>query len=83
MIRALTASLLLLPALAFASDPPAPAPSEAPQAVAVDKDAEKLICRSEKKIGSNRPERVCRTKAELERARSHSDSQMRHPQNGG
>ena len=83
--------LFLSPALAIASPGLAPAAPLESQAAAipsnesstVDKEPEKLVCRAEKKIGSNRPERVCRTKAELDRQREHAEGQMRRPQNGG
>lgn len=83
MNRVLALCLLLVPALTYASEDAAPsAPAKPPVAAPAD-DGDKLICRTEKKIGSNRPERICRTKAELQREREHADTQMRRPQNGG
>ena len=40
-------------------------------------DQERMICRSEKPIGSNRAVRVCRTRAQMEEERERSRETMR------
>lgn len=41
-----------------------------------DGQQERKICRQEKKLGSNRPTRVCRTAAQIEREREMAQQQM-------
>jgi hypothetical protein len=83
MNRVLALCLLLVPALTYASEEPAPPAPTKPPVTAQTDDGDKLICRTEKKIGSNRRERVCRTKSELQREREHAEAQMPRLQDGG
>jgi hypothetical protein len=52
----------------------ASAPADKPTATAQD---DKLICQTERPVGSNIPKRVCRTQAEIDREREAAQDKMR------
>ncbi|MDH4384725.1 MAG: hypothetical protein QE280_04710 [Caulobacter sp.] len=79
MILAASASLLLLAGAAQSGDaspaaPPAPAVSTppAPAKPGID-DPNRLICKREHVVGSNRPQKICMTAAERQRLKDKAD----------
>jgi hypothetical protein len=46
------------------------------EALVNNQDGEQVTCRREKTLGSNRPTRICRTKAQLEEEREIARQQM-------
>lgn len=59
---------LAVSAPAFATDPAAPAPAAKPAKPSKD-DPNRIVCTREHVVGSNRPEKVCMTVAERDRAK--------------
>lgn len=91
LIRAMAGALVLAVlgavSIASANEVPAadattaaiPAPAQAAQAPAAAKPAsneERMVCKAERTIGSNRVQRVCRSVAQIEREREAARSQM-------
>lgn len=72
----LTAMLCLAPMVGLAQSPNPGGNDAQPQAKA-SADGSKLVCERKKALGSNRPERVCKTQDEwdAERAKAHADLQ--------
>ena len=64
IVLALTAAMLVMPASALAGTP-APG-TTAPARI---NDGDKIICKSERMVGSNLSTRICHTKAEWDAAR--------------
>ena len=64
ILIAVTVAMLLVPASAFAGTP-APG-TAAPTRIT---DGDKIICKSERMVGSNLSTRICHTKAEWDAAR--------------
>lgn len=54
---------------AVAAAPTAAAPAATPS-TAAQADGEAKVCKLEKELGSNRPKRICRTKAQIEAERA-------------
>jgi hypothetical protein len=69
-MKVLFALALLVPALAFAKE----GGTSDPQAT--DTGEQKLICKQERKIGSNRLQRVCKTAAQIEKEREMARQRM-------
>lgn len=66
--------LLASPALAQTEVPATPAPAVAPEPEKAAKDdPNRLICKSEREMGSNRPKKVCKTAAERQRLKEQAD----------
>lgn len=61
---------LMVPALALAQG------EGAPDEAKTDAGEDKLICKQERKIGSNRLQRVCRTAAQIEKERELARERM-------
>ncbi|WP_143703949.1 MULTISPECIES: hypothetical protein [Luteimonas] len=57
---------------------PTPTPPVVPAEVRESQPEEKMVCRNEKQIGSNRSTRVCRTAASREEAREDTLDALRH-----
>jgi hypothetical protein len=55
---------------------PAPTLPPAPAATKPASDQERMVCRAERTIGSNRVQRVCRSVAQIEREREAARSQL-------
>lgn len=78
MFVALLASGLLL----LQASPPS-APSPAPQAESAPPERERLVCRRERQVGSNRSQRICVTTKERDAQRDASKDVMRQIEGRG
>ncbi|MFN4297015.1 MAG: hypothetical protein ACK4FB_09240 [Brevundimonas sp.] len=83
----LTAALVSLTLAAFAQ--PAPSPDTAnPRGNSAEErserqeDADRMICRREHVVGSNRPQRVCMTRAQWDAIRDQSRETLRETDRG-
>lgn len=78
-----------LPAAASAGDTQAAAPTPpaaraaTPRVAKPESDDERMVCKAERTIGSNRVQRVCRSAAQIEREREAARSQLDKAQVGG
>lgn len=69
-MKRLFALALLVPALALAGD------GGTPDSQKTDGQEDKMVCKQERKIGSNRLQRVCKTVAQIEREREMARQRM-------
>lgn len=80
MIIAIFSAVMMLGGQAAPASTPAPVPVEAEtqqraEAAAADARADRQVCRRERFVGSNRPQRVCMTQREWDQMRDLSRDQ--------
>lgn len=80
---------VVFPALADENQAPpvsptaVPAPAVAPATVKPAPEEDRMICKAERTIGSNRVQRICRSAAQIEREREAARSELGKAQVGG
>jgi hypothetical protein len=74
---------LLASSLLFTQATPSPAPSPTPQAEAPPPERDRQICRRERRIGSNRFQRICVTAKERDAQRDASRDVMQQVEGRG